>query len=190
MAQTASNVSAAKPKTGGAIYAADINTTLPKDATSELGASWIALGYISEDGLTNSNAPSTEEVKAWGGDSVLTLYNSKDDTFQFTLLEILNVEVLKAVYGEENVSGSLSSGITIKANNNALPDKAYVFDMIMRDGNLKRIVLPSAALADLGDITYSDSDAVSYDVTLSAHSDSEGNTHYEYITAPAKGTNG
>lgn len=181
MAQTTANVSAAKPPVGGSIYVADTSVTLPTNASSELGTGWTALGYISEDGLTNSNTPNTSEVKAWGGDSVLTLYETRDDTFKFTLLEVLNVDVVKAVYGAENVSGSISEGISIKANNNALADKAYVFDMIMRDGNLKRIVIPSAALTDLGDITYSDSDAVGYEVTLSAHSDTSGNTHYEYI---------
>lgn len=182
MAQTVTNVSAAKPRTGGAVYIADTSVTLPTDATSTLGTGFTALGYISEDGLVNSNTPNTETINAWGGDPVLTLYNAKEDTFQFQLLEVLNEDVLKAAYGSANVTGSLATGITVKANNKELDAKAFVFDMIMREGALKRIVIPIASVSALGDVTYSDSGAVGYDITLSAQTDSNGNTHYEYIS--------
>ena len=185
MAQTANNVSAAKPKVGGAIYVADITATLPTDATSELGTGWESLGYVSEDGLSNANSPDTEVVNAWGGDPVLTLYNSKEDTFGFQLIEVLNPLVLKAVYGSDNVTGTLAAGITVRANNKPLDTKAYVFDMIMRDNALKRIVVPMATVTDIGEVEYSDSAAVGYDVTISAQADSAGQTHYEYIKAAA-----
>lgn len=187
MAQTVSNVSAAKPATGGAIYVADTSATLPTAADSTLGESFTCLGYISEDGMTNANAPDTEDIHAWGGDPVLTIYNSKEDTFNFKLIEVLNADVLKVVYGDDNVSGALSTGITVTANNSDLPSKAYVVDMILRNGALKRIVVPTAQVSDIGEIEYSDSDAIGYDVTISAHADSAGNTHYEYIKAAANG---
>lgn len=185
MAQTVKNVSAAKPPVGGAIYVADTTATMPTDATSELGTGWTALGYISEDGLSNDNAPDAEVIKAWGGDPVLSIYGSREDTFSFQLLEVLNVEVLKLIYGSANVTGSLSTGITVKASNDPLDDKAFVFDMIMRDGALKRIVIPIASVTDVGTIEYSDSDAVGYDTTITAQADSSGYTHYEYIKAAA-----
>ena len=183
MAQTAINVSAAKPRVGGAVYIAETSATLPTDATSDLGNGWTSLGYVSEDGLTNSNTPNTEVINAWGGDPVLTLYNAKEDTFKFQLIEVLNLDVLKAANGDGNVTGTMADGITVTANNNELPEKAYVFDMIMRNGALKRIVVPSASLTALGDVVYSDSAAVGYDVTIGAKADSNGNTHYEYIHA-------
>ena len=61
--------------------------------------------------------------------------------------------------------------------------------MIMREGALKRIVIPSGLLTELGDITYTDTDAVAYEVTITAQKDSAGNTHYEYIKS-ASVTNG
>ena len=146
----ATKVTAAKPKVGGAIWRAPLGTPLPTDAKTELDKAFKCLGYASKDGVTNSNSPSSEP-----------------DTFQYTLLEALIVVVLKSVYGDSNVTGTLETGITVKANSQEQADCSWVIEMVMKNKAVKRIVIPDAAVTAVGDITYAKS-AVGYNTPLTA----------------------
>lgn len=178
---TASNVTVGKPLVGGAIYRAAVGSTLPTTADETLDTAFKSLGYISEDGLSNTNSFESDIINAWGGDPVLSTQGKKTDTFTFTLLEVLNDEVLKTVYGDDNVTGTISTGISVKANNALIKASAFVVDMICSNGSLRRIVIPEAKLTEIGEITYKDDEAVGYEITILALPDTNGNNHYEYV---------
>jgi hypothetical protein len=179
---SSSNVSAGKPKVTGAIFIAPVGTTLPTDSTTALNSAFVELGYASDAGVVNSESRETETIKAWGGDTVLKPFTGKEDTFQFTLIEALNVNALKLVYGDSNVTGDLTNGISIKSAAEDLDYHSFVIEMVL-NGAVKRIVIPSAKVTEVGDITYADGEAIGYDTTLSAVPDAAGGTHYEYIKA-------
>ena len=184
MANTVANVTTGKPSVSGAIWRAPLGTALPTDATTALNIAFKCLGYVSEDGLTNDNSPESDTVKAWGGDTVLTLQTEKPDTFTYTLIEAINIDVLKSVYGDDNVSGTLTTGITVRANSDEQEASAYVIETLMKGGILKRIVIPNATLSELDTITYKDDEAVGYGVTLTAMPGgfaNDNDTHKEYI---------
>lgn len=188
MANDKRKVSAGKPKIGGAIYRAPLGTTLPTNATDTLNPGFVCMGYVSADGVTNSNKASTSNIKAWGGDTVLILQDDKTDTVAFTLIETLNVDVLKAVHVTENVSGTLTEGITVKVNAKLQEEACWVIDMLLNGNTAKRLVLPDAVISDMADVVYKDDDAIGYGVTLTCLPDGSENTHYEYIKGTPTGT--
>ena len=80
------NVTAGTPKVGGAFFHAPLGTDLPTEARTPLDTAFKNLGYISEDGLTESTSIDTNNVKAWGGDVVMVNQTGKTTTFSLTLI--------------------------------------------------------------------------------------------------------
>ena len=184
MANNAANVSVGKPKIGGAVYNAPAGSELPTDALTPLSDAYTCLGYVSDDGVTNSNGGNSENVLAWGGDIALSFQADKEDTWKFALIESLNVDVLKAVYGSDNVTGSFSEGLVVRANNEPLEASIWVIETMLTGNISKRVVIPNAVLTGLEDITYKDNEAIKYGVTLTAYSGGEAfdyDTHKEYF---------
>ena len=70
----------------------------------------------------------------------------------------------------------------MRANSKELEACCWVFDLEMRDGVLKRIVIPNGKVSELGEIAYTDEDAVGYEITVTAmpSTDIGGDTHREH----------
>jgi len=177
----ARNVSVGKPQAAGGIHAGPPTAEPPTDCRSALPAEIVGLGYVSEDGLVNGIETDTEDIVAWGGDTVLTVRTSRSETFTFTFIET-NALVLAEVYGPDNVSlDDVTGDITVIHNASELPRRMYVFEILLTGGKVKRIVVPNAMINEVGDVSYVDGEAIGYEVTLGAFPDEAGNTAYEYI---------
>lgn len=176
------NVSAAKPAKSGAIYRAPLGTTLPTGANAKLDNAFKALGYVSEDGVSNENSPSSDKAKAWGGDTVLNFFDEKPDTWKFELIEALNPEVLKTVYGDSHVTGdSLTTGLKVDATSEEYEYCIWVIDMILKGNIAKRVVIYNASITEVAEVAYKDNEAIGYKITISALPNTSGITHTEYI---------
>ena len=179
------NVSASKPKTGGAIFRAPLGTALPKSYSENLDAAFKNLGYVSEDGIVNGNSPSGDKVRAWGGSTVLNYMEDKPDTFQMKLLEAFNSDVLKTIYREKNVKVDTNGDIAVTVTAEDMEQFCWVIDMILKGGRAKRIVIPVASIVEMQEINYRDNEPIGYGITLAAEPDASGAYHYEYIQGPA-----
>lgn len=175
------NVSVGKPMIGGAVFRAPLGTTLPTSANAKLNNAFVNMGYISDAGVANNSERETQEIKAWGGDVVLQPQTGKKDTFGMTFIESMNPEVLKAVHGDGNVSGDMDAGIVIRENSAELDYAAWVIDMILTEGALKRIVIPNGKITEIGEVVYKDDEAIGFESTITAFPGSDGDTHKEYI---------
>lgn len=183
-ANSVSNVTAGKPKVGGAVYRAPKGTELPADATTTLDTAFKCMGYISDEGITNGNRREVEDVKAWGGKVVLNPQTGHKDNIKLVFVESMNLEVLKTYFGNDNVTGtSLESGIKINVNDQELDESVFVVDMIAAGNIPHRIVIPRGKPTETEDITYVDNDAVGLGMTITAYPDDseKENNHYEYF---------
>lgn len=182
MANNVSNVTTGKPMVSGGVWYAPLGSTLPTDATTALGSAFVCVGYISSDGVTNSNTFSSDTVRAWGGDPVLHTKSEFADEYKFTMIESTNINALKAFYGEGNVTEDAKNKlITVKKNTKTIEKHVWVIERITTRGQRVRTVIPSGDLTARDDITYTDTDPVGYGVTISGEADENGQTSYEYV---------
>ena len=181
MANTATNVTTGKPNISGAIWTAPIGTTVPTDATTALDKDFVCLGYVSEDGLSNNNELSVDAIKAWGGNIVYRSLTEMNDEFGLSLIETENVDVLKTVYGESHVTVDANDNISVDVVGEDPIERVWVFELTLRGGRAKRIVVPDGAITSRDEISYNDSDAVAYGITISAYPDSDACCHHEYL---------
>lgn len=170
MANDADNVVVAV--TGGVSYA-PIGTALPTNATAPLNGAFGEVGYVSEDGITQSIGTDTSDIRAWqNGDIVRRVQTSHEVTYALTMIESSPL-VLEAYYG------NYAAG-TVEIRGDQPGHKEWVINVL--DGGAKiRIVIPDGQVTERGDVQYVNSDAVSYPVTITAYPDANGVKAYLYF---------
>ncbi|UQE73840.1 hypothetical protein MYK68_13985 [Gordonia sp. PP30] len=174
------NVTAVMPRATGAIRNAPLGTAGPDDADTDLDAAFVDQGYVGEDGITEANSRDTDAKKALGGDTVRVLQTGYDNTFTIPLIEDKNVEVLRRVFGADNVIVS-GDNVTVRKNKKILPREAWVIDL--EDGeDLIRTYIPEGQVTEVSDVTLSHGDIVTYELTVTAYASDviDGDTSRQY----------
>lgn len=171
----------------GGIYSGDTDSDYPQDAIEEIGEELDRLGFLSDEGYSLTRDKSNEEIRRWGGQIFRTVQTEFSETLNFEFLEGDKIEVLKEVFGPNNVSGTLETGITIKHNEETLPSRTFVFDM-KDGGKRRRLVVPNGQITETEDVTYSHSDVVRYGVTVTCYPNEDGDCAYEYIAETPSGS--
>lgn len=188
-----SNVLAGLPASTGGLWVAD---KLDKTKYADIigggdlkAAGFNSVGYITEDGVTEASERDTEKVKAWGGDTIRVLQNEHTATFTFAFAELANPEVLRLVYGDDNVTVQ-GANISINQNSKTLPHKSFVIEVL--DGTKKiRKFIPDGQITETGELQMVHSNVMQVEVTLEAFPDHEGNkvyTTYKEVGGAAPGT--
>lgn len=173
MANDSGNVVVGKPAVTGGLLVGPEGTTLPIDATASLDVALVGVGYVSDAGLVMSINTDTTDIKAWGGDIVRRIQTSHDVTLQCTLIET-NDRSLAMYFGDDNVAAGAVEVTAVE-----LPRQVIVGE-IVDDTRKIRVVAPLAQVTDRGDINFTDSDAISYPVTITCYPDDSGVKVYIY----------
>lgn len=152
----------------------------PVDATVAIPAGMVAVGFVSEDGVTESTSRNVEKIKAWGGQTVRSVQQDYETSYAFTFLQFKNADVLKAVYGAENVTGT-AGNFRIAKNAKVLERRSWLFEM--EDGDTKiRVFVPNGQITEVGDIKYDHKSAIMLEVTIEAFPDEDGNSAFLYTS--------
>ena len=184
MANLVQNVVAGKPLATGGILSGPLGTPLPTDASTAPDAAIAGVGYISDDGVSESMNRETDKIKAWGGDVVKIVQSEHSVTYQYTMIEAARAEVNREVYGEPNVTATVATTthgnqLAIKVTAEQLPHRVRVIEI--KDGDARvRIVLPDSQITEVGDVTYQDAAIIAYPVTVEAFPDAAGVKAYKY----------
>jgi len=187
MAGTSSkNVAVGKPNlaVSGGLLVAPTGTERPTTYAGPYDAAYVSVGYVSTDGVVETSERSTEEIRAWGGQKVRTVQTEFGTTLALTLIESRNAEALKLVFGDDNVDTSTAGEIVIKRNEKVLPHRQFIIDML--DGeNSRHLDVGYGQVTEVGDISYVDGEAISYELTISCDPDDNGDTLVERVAVDA-----
>lgn len=133
----------------------------PTSATSELGVTWTDLGYVSEDGVTETTEQSTSVLRAWQRrKKVRTLIEEGSVRYQLRLIQT-NADTVALYYGG-----------TVEADGSIIIDPTQerpviAFDIDVIDGdNVVRAYAPEAQVIEVGDQIYSNGEPIGYEVTV------------------------
>lgn len=166
MADSGNIFAATIPADGAAVFAAPLGTPLPTSATASLNAAFVDLGWVSEDGVTNTITRDVTRHKSWGGETVKTTQDNYTETLRFALLES-SANVFDVVYGSDNVTTS-GDAITVDHSSLQLSRQSFVVDFIDGD-KVGRIVVKEGLVTEVGDIRYSHKDMTMYDLTVDVY---------------------
>lgn len=184
MANSINNVVVGKPLVTGGVLLAPTSSTLPVDAMTALDAAFVAVGYITDNGVVKSEKRNSGTIAAWGGDTVASTSKEYAVSFKLDLAEFLNAVAQSIIYGTANVTttaATLTTGNALKvtATSQATPHKAWVFE-ILNDIKKVRLVVPNAKVMEIGDTTFKDDAIAANALTLQAFPDSTGAYYYVY----------
>jgi hypothetical protein len=143
---------------------------------------FVDLGFVSEDGVTETRERSTEDIKAWqNAATVRTVITDATYTFQATLIET-NPATVTAFYGATVTAGA-SDGNFVVIPSATGGRKSFILDIV--DGaELMRYYIPQGEVTEVGDRTYASGEPIGYDVTITAYPDATlGGSAKVYMTA-------
>lgn len=183
---SAENIGIGKGNPDGYAWVAPKGTKLPVDAKEAIDEAFKSLGYITDEGVTNSTEADSSDIKDWAGRVVKKIQNSFSENYQVGFYEA-RVTVLKTYYGDANVDDDGKGTITVRHNGAFTEERCFVLETLLTDTVIKRTVIPRGCIYERDDVEHSSESAVTFKGTITALPDAQGNTSYDYYYNTATG---
>lgn len=163
----------------GAIFVAPKGTTLPTDATTALGSTFVLLGFTSDAGVQISEDGSTETIHAWEGRvAVYNVRTEYTESISFTPIQC-NADVAKLTWGDDMVVSGANGALTVKHHGGTLEPVVIAIETTPREGIVRRYV-GTFQLTERGEVTLDGTQVDGRQLTFDAIPDASGVTMYEY----------
>lgn len=162
MALVAENVRVAVT---GAVSKGPSATTAPVDADAALAGGFADLGYVGEDGVTETRDRSTNSIKGWqNGATVREVVTEATLTYKFVLIETKKATV--ELYYGNTVDDADGSIVIVPSSTGGRA--SYVLDVIDGDDFIRTYV-KDGEITEVGDQVYANGEPIGYEVTLTAY---------------------
>ena len=161
-------VTVGQPTEGGYLYAY-IGTpeTLPTDAVTALPSGFESVGYITENGLTDSASITSNKFGEWGGKNVLSFNSKIEGTMKVELEEINRPICAKLRYGSKNVETNTDGSVkSIKETAAPNEEVCFVAEEIESNGMKRRTVFPRVKVESVDDIAHQLGSLMVYGLTF------------------------
>lgn len=171
MAVNAFNAFVANPPIDGGVYFnAPVGTKLPKTATEALDSAFVDHGAVGEDGFNVNPKRETSTEKMFGGEDWADIQTSYTEEVTLTLLEDFNNDVMKTLFGADNVeavaaTSTTSAHTTIYHTSKRLPIMSHVLKAVDGDKD-KTFVIPRGRITAVEKTPDVHSASTKYNVTI------------------------
>lgn len=184
MASNALELAAPSPRITGGVLRATVGTPLPTSALGAPDAAFKDLGHVGDDGIERTENRNNQEQFNWGGNLVAVLQQEYGLELKFKLLQVMNVDVQKAVHGTGNVTVTpadedAGTEIAAKLNAKLLDTGAWIFDGFYNLISM-RLVIPIGRITAVAPLKWSHKELAAYECTMKPFPDEDGNHGYQY----------
>ena len=163
----------------GAIFVAPKGTTLPTDATTALGSTFVLLGFTSDAGVQISEDSSTDAIHAWEGrTAVYNVRTEYTESISFTPIQC-NADVAKLTWGDDMVVSGTGGALTVKHHGGTLEPVVIAIETTPRENIVRRYV-GTFQLTERGEVTLDGTQVDGRQLSFNAIADANGVTMYEY----------
>lgn len=158
----------------GEVFRGEITSPAPTTSVSVLDATYLGLGYVSEDGVTENWDDSVDNIVAWqNATTVRAATTESTGSISFTLIQT-NGGVLETFHRGSVMAEPTAGNFRLDVKPVTADPRRWILDVV--DGTKHvRIYIGNGEVTERGEIMYQNGEPVGYPLTITCYPDSNGN---------------